>query len=317
MNEKRDMGVPIVYRGHTSWVRAVAWAPDGRFIASTGKDQTVQIWEALSAKPIVTYRGHQADLYAVAWSPDGRYIVSGGMDETVQIWEALTATCVWTYEAEAWIEDAMFSPDGRYVAVACLAGVNSGVHIWRFPDMLPITILRGPGEMTQSLSWSTDGHYLAYGDDEGNVTIWNTVTGCQFTTMRDSDEAIFALAWAPDNKRVAFGGTSATIHVRNIDTGQVALIYRGHEATVYRITWSPDSRCVASASGNIVAATVSNYDVARAPNEDVVHVWEAVTGRLLSSFHGHSSVVQGLSWSPSGHYIASASFDCTVQVWKV
>jgi len=35
------------YRGHLDVVYAVAWSPDGSRIASGGKDNTVQVWQAL------------------------------------------------------------------------------------------------------------------------------------------------------------------------------------------------------------------------------------------------------------------------------
>jgi WD40 repeat protein len=35
------------YKGHLDVVYAVAWSPDGSRIASGGKDNTVQVWQAL------------------------------------------------------------------------------------------------------------------------------------------------------------------------------------------------------------------------------------------------------------------------------
>jgi WD40 repeat protein len=36
----------FTYRGHSSWVMAVAWSPDGKRIVSGSFDHTVQVWEA-------------------------------------------------------------------------------------------------------------------------------------------------------------------------------------------------------------------------------------------------------------------------------
>src|SRR5450755_4905147 len=67
------------YRGHTMRVTAVAWSPDGTYIASGSLDKTVQVWPTNSsnhARPFV-YRGHDAGVRAVNWSPNSQRVVSG------------------------------------------------------------------------------------------------------------------------------------------------------------------------------------------------------------------------------------------------
>lgn len=81
------------YTGHTAkWtggVLAVVWSPDGKYIASAGEDQTVQVWNPNDGKHIFTYTGHSAPVDALSWSHDGQRIASGSYDRTVQIWQAV------------------------------------------------------------------------------------------------------------------------------------------------------------------------------------------------------------------------------------
>ena len=75
------------YPGHTGTVYSVAWSPDGREIASGSGDNTVQVWEAMTGKRLLTHTGTDS-VNSVAWSPDGRDIASGSADHTVQVWKA-------------------------------------------------------------------------------------------------------------------------------------------------------------------------------------------------------------------------------------
>src|SRR5260221_11109285 len=87
------------YRGHTSTINAVAWAPNESYatklyrsrIASASDDGTVQIWDAMSGRRSANaYRGHSGGVRALAWSPDRKRMASAGIDRTVQLWEVST-----------------------------------------------------------------------------------------------------------------------------------------------------------------------------------------------------------------------------------
>jgi len=69
-------------------VKALAWSPDGKRIASGGNDNTVQVWDAADGGNVYTYSGHSATVTSVIWSPDSERIASGSDDKTVQVWEA-------------------------------------------------------------------------------------------------------------------------------------------------------------------------------------------------------------------------------------
>ena len=68
----------FTYHGHTDWVYDVAWSPDGKRIASTSKDKTVQIWDAADGKELVHFDAHVHSVVAISFSPDGKILATGG-----------------------------------------------------------------------------------------------------------------------------------------------------------------------------------------------------------------------------------------------
>ena len=79
------------YKGHTDIVPAVAWSPDGKYLATGSQyegDNNVHVWNTTTWSTVLNYTGNSKGAAAVAWSPDGKYIASGGNDNTVQVWIA-------------------------------------------------------------------------------------------------------------------------------------------------------------------------------------------------------------------------------------
>jgi WD40 repeat protein len=117
-------------RGHTGWVYAVSFSPDGKLVASGSADKTIRIWHVETGKQATSpFRGHTGYVRTVAFSTDGKLVASGSDDKTVRIWDLGTQQ-----EAKAPLKGhngtvwcVVFWPCGKFLASW---GSDNTVRIW-------------------------------------------------------------------------------------------------------------------------------------------------------------------------------------------
>ena len=122
-------------KGHTNFVWGVSFSPDGTRLASASFDQTVKVWDAATGQEMLTLKGHTSRVTSVAFSPDGTRLASASYDKTVKVWNAATGEETLTLKGHTnEVYSVAFSPDGTRLASA---GVDKTVKVW---DARPWTV---------------------------------------------------------------------------------------------------------------------------------------------------------------------------------
>ncbi len=289
----------LVYKKHTDSIHLVAWAPDGKYLASCSRDKTVHVWDATSGNNVFTYKNHSSFVYGLAWSPDSQRIVSTSF-ANAHIWNATTGDNKILYgDHSLWVYSAAWSQNAMLIATA---GADGEVHIWDARTGKAIYKYQGYPKAIRTVAWSNglNSTRVVCGCEDTNLYSWDITKKNAPMAFQGHKREISCVAWSPDDSKVASSSRDKTVKIWDASSGNVLSTYQGHTKDVHAVAWSPDGTRIASAG-----------------EDRTVRVWNVATGAALFVYQGHTREAFSLSWSPDGTRIASAGEDKTVRVWQV
>ena len=305
-------------------VSALAFSPDGSWLASAGWDRTLRLWTPqFGDAPCFTAAAHDGLVLGLAVSPDGGTIATAGDDHLVKLWTVTRPVAplagggifVWPLPLvreraalaghHRGVRCVAFSPDGRTLATA---GYDSMVRLWDVASEKEKAVLRGHVKVVTSLAFSGDGQTLASGSEDGTIKIWDVNRANEggerpFTdTLAGHNDAVVALAFSPDGKTLASGGgfRDQSLRLWDVAKRRERARLKGHTRAVFAVAFSPDGQTLASGSA-----------------DGTIRLWDPTSGRERTVLHGHPAVVLAVAFSPDSRLLASGGADKVVRLWEL
>ncbi|MFI6740343.1 WD40 repeat domain-containing protein [Nonomuraea sp. NPDC050451] len=152
--------------GHKGAVRCLVATPDGRLVASSGRDGTVRLWRLPGGEAAGVLTGHVGQVGHLAVAPNGKLLASTGKDGTVRLWRLPSGKPAGVLPHRA--THLEFAPDGKLLVSAG----EGPIRLWRLPSGEPVGELTGSKGRVTSLAVTPDSGLLAGGADSGGLRLW-------------------------------------------------------------------------------------------------------------------------------------------------
>jgi WD40 repeat protein len=291
-----------VLKTSDSIVYAVAFSPDGRFIAAGGLDRIVRLWDRATGVEIRQFVGHEGFVRGLAFSSDGKYLATCAEDKSIRLWSVDSDRELRAFHGHShYVLGVAFSPDSHRIVSGSL---DQTIKLW-FATPSPQFTMRDHTGWVTSVAFSPDGRQVASGAGNYNsvnaLKNWDPVTGEEIRSFPIGVVAIDALTYSKDGRSLATSLWGGFVLIWDVAKGNVRLVLRGGTQGAYEpanIAFSPDGRLIALGD-----------------DDGSVKIWDALSGRPVQTLKGFTSHANGVAFSPDGKRLAAGSEDTTIRIW--
>ena len=250
-------------------------------------------------------RDHGAKVASAEFSHDGKFIVTRTMDNRVRLWDAGTKRVIAQVSENAASNAATFSPDGKLIATA---GIDGVVRLWDGTNGAAVRELKGHTGQVHRAIFSPDGNDVVSVSDDNTVRVWKAATGEALKVLRGHTAAVSEVVFSPDKVHFATEAADEKGMIWSLDSDK-GIELSGLTGTKAALAFSPDGTLLATEGG-------PGTSLGALPEGDFpATVWDVATGKMKFRLGGHQEYIAGVTFSPDGNAIVTASGDNTARLW--
>ncbi|MGW0756932.1 nSTAND1 domain-containing NTPase [Streptomyces sp. NPDC002814] len=275
---------------------------------------------------------------SIALSRDGHTLAANSRDGKVRIWDLPEGRLRHTFAGYDSGEVAVFSPDGRTLAVAAVRGAHGTIGLLDPVTGRKLRTITVPDGSVRGMAFSPDGRTVAASSpaavrvwdvatgrkqrsftsqvdpqavafgadgrtvaavDNGRVRVWDVATG-RTRTAHDSQSQRDAVVFSPDGRTYADVRTDGSVQLRETATGIVRRTIRDGPIGWNKVAFAPDGRTLAIPGPG-----------------DTVRLWDTASGTaratVTAGHHGRGVMDMALS-ADARTLVTSSNPDSTVRV---
>ncbi len=319
-------------------ITVATFSPDGRFLAVAsieGAGGVIKVWETNPWRSRCRF-SQPSRIDSVAFNHTGQLLATGHSNGIVTVWDIERKSTNCYAQMQGMVTAISFSLGGQYLAVASEKGIVGVLDVKAKSILLQANLSTRP-----ILTFSPQGEYLVVGCDDSSARIWAIPSGSELAQFTDHRGPVLAAAFSFDSKYLATASNDKTAYIYCMDNYQQVMRIN-HEKAVRNLAFSMDNRYLFTASDDqtvrvweivkgkdhlllphqasisIIACTMQGtlLRVATGCVNGDVRVWNIQQRYQENGINlPHQGRVRAITFSPDGHYLATASDNHEAYLW--
>jgi WD40 repeat protein len=253
--------------------------------------------------PLRQFQDHENSAIAVAVFPDGHRMITGSVDQTLVLWDLQDGVSLKKMKGHRnWVRTVAVSKDGKLIASGDADGKLIVWHGDTGESLIQVAEVHASS--IRSLDFSPDGAVLASGSVDTTTELWSTETWQVQGNPINCSARIYCVQYSPSGEHLAIS-TEHDIQIWNPCTRECIAKFKAaiNEAVNRSLAWAPNGGRLFSV-GSRLDPTIREWDTLS---------WE----QIGEPWTGHAHDINTILVNPNTTFIASASDDCQVRLWRL
>ncbi len=328
--------------GHADAVFALAFSPDGKYVATASFDSTLKLWDAATGKQIKTYGGavgHTKQVISLAFSQDGTMLASGSTDNTIKVWDVPVNVPIRSLKNNDAVSAVALSPDGTKLALAGNDGSLRLVTAVEFKELGKFE--SGHQGAVSGLAFNANGQTLASVGADRTLRYWNTANGKLIATVGAHTAGVNSVAvnpgaavaytvggdgmlkfWSlPALASKTLPGHAARIRAMALAPDNASYYTGSDDKTVkqFAIATAKEARALTGPVAGIVSVAThpQNAIIAAGTQDGKIFLWNNADAKAPTSWLAHAGQVTSVQVNAQGTQLLSAGADGLVKLWAL
>jgi serine/threonine protein kinase/WD40 repeat protein/Flp pilus assembly protein TadD len=230
----------------TNYVRALAFQPDGKVLASGDYGGLVRLWDTATGREIGRPLAQREIVMCLTYSPDGKMLAVGlANDHTgkpgVRLWDTITLKPIGELlSSNRSVTRIEFRPDGRALLADSTEPATRLYDVTRGQASGELMLDEGAGE------FSPDSRTFVAAAGDGTVKLRDAATGSLIATLMTASSPATCAAFRADGKLVVAGFDDGTVRLCDLATKERLGPPRSMRHAVHQVAFTSDGRSVAA-----------------------------------------------------------------------